>query len=111
MAGDESRKVSNEGAHVRQFVLPIIVAALSGAVTSYLAIPAAIAKIETTQIEHENRLDDHDTSLRGVTPGAQAALAELKARIDAHERWQNENSARLLRIEQQNDEILRRLPR
>lgn len=89
----------------------IIIAAASGAVTSYLTIPVAMARFEEQLKAHEQRLDLQDTSLRSMTPGAAAAIASLTARQDGDDRFRIELDGRLARLEQQNAEILRELRR
>lgn len=96
---------------VREIAAAVFIAAASGAVTSYLTIPIAMARFEEQLKAHEDRIDSHDAALRTMTPGAAAAIASLTARQDGDDRFRIELDGRLSRIEQQNAEILRELRR
>lgn len=96
---------------ITEVLMAIAIAAASGAVTSYMTIPVAMARFEEQLHAQEQRIDSHDMALRTMTPGAAAAIASLSARQDGDDRFRVELDGRLSRIEQQNAEILRELRR
>lgn len=96
---------------ISEVLIAIVIAAASGAVTSYMTIPVAMARFEEKLHAQEMRIEAHESVLRGVTPGAAAALAALSARQDGDDRFRVELDGRLARIESQNAEILRELRR
>jgi len=115
MATEDSRDMRSRWLEV---AVAVIVAVATSAATTFMAVPAAMARFDERLKDHDRRLVVHDQALtssanenRVSTSTTLALLAALSARQDSDDQLRLELNKRLETIEQQQREILRELRR
>lgn len=112
MADTKGQDASTRG-RLKEVGLAVAVAALSGAATSYVSIPAALARFEEHLRQsdviveaHAQRLQQLERDRMGSESDTKAQLASLNARQNADDTNRIELNARLARIEDTQAKIL-----